>query len=753
VVILLLAASLAGIVGVTPAQAIVTVDCDAPGYLPGDLQSAILAEQGGGIVNVTGSCTETGIDITGDLTLLGSGSATTVIDGGGFNSVIDIGSGANVDISGVTLTNGTGRGAGLDNFGGGVVNVFDSVVTGNVGNAGGGIWTNRSVTLTDSTVGNNSATGAGGGIHNSNGTIAITDSTVGPNTAGGLGGGIYNTGASASVTVANSTISGNHALQAAGAYSTAASSLVLTSSTVSGNVAGSDVGGVWNAGASTSFTNTTVSGNTAPRIAGGVANTGGSVTFTNATVTANSARVTGGVHNETGGAITSFHGTIVAGNTAPLGPDCRSISAAVPTSLGYNLIGDDTGCSFPAGGTGDQVGTGVAPIDPKLGPLQDNGSPHTHALLQASPAINAIPPASCIPGTDERGVIRPQGTDCDIGAYEATPATTINATYSVPQLGTLTAAPPGVLGNDTDVEGDTLTATKVTDPANGALALNADGSFTYKPIGGFVGSDTFTYEANDATGTSNPATVTINVTPRGHDVGLVDVTSGKWYLRDATSGAVTSFFYGNPVDLPISGDWNGDGVSTPGLYRQSDGFFYARDTNTQGPADNGCFAGDPSDTPVVGDWDGDGDDNLGIYRPSEQKFYLFTTTCTGTPMGAAPIVLGFGNPGDKPVAGDWDGDGMDEIGLHRESTGLFYWRNTLDTGVASGQILFGDPSDLFVAGDWGIVDGVDSPAIFRPSDLKFFFRHTVTQGVADSEFAFPGAASGWLPVSGIMGLS
>jgi len=234
--------------------------------------------------------------------------------------------------------------------------------------------------------------------------------------------------------------------------------------------------------------------------------------------------------------------------------------------------------------------------------------------------------------------------------------------------------------------------------------------------------------------------------PSGADtVGLVDPSQGIWYLRNSV-GVVTSFFYGNPGDLPIAGDWDGDGIATPGLFRQSDGFFYARNSNTQGPADAECFAGNPSDIPIAGDWDGDGDDNLGIYRPSEQVFYLFTSTCTGSPMGAAQISFLFGNPGDKPVAGDWDGDGVDEIGLHRESTGLFYWRNTLDTGIADGTIFFGDPGDRFVSGDWGIVDGKDTPAVFRPSNTTFFFRHTLTQGNADSQFVF--GQPGWLPVAG-----
>ena len=240
--------------------------------------------------------------------------------------------------------------------------------------------------------------------------------------------------------------------------------------------------------------------------------------------------------------------------------------------------------------------------------------------------------------------------------------------------------------------------------------------------------------------------------PVGDDtVGLVDVSQGMWHLR-GSSGAITSFWYGNPGDLPIAGDWDGDGVATPGLYRQSDGFFYSRNSNSTGIADAECFAGNPEDVPVVGDWDDDGDDNLGIYRPSEQKFYLFTITCTGSPMGAAQIELLFGNPGDKPVAGDWDGDGIDEPGLHRETTGFFYWRNTLDTGIASGEIFFGDPADRFASGDWGIVDNVDTPTVFRPSNSIFYFRHTLTQGIADSQVTWNAAGSGWLPVSGDFGL-
>jgi VCBS repeat-containing protein len=87
--------------------------------------------------------------------------------------------------------------------------------------------------------------------------------------------------------------------------------------------------------------------------------------------------------------------------------------------------------------------------------------------------------------------------------------------YSVQSGQTLNVATPGVLGNDSDAEGDPLTAELVTGPANGVLVLNADGSFSYTPNEGFIGSDTFTYQANDGLGLGNVATVTLTVTPEG----------------------------------------------------------------------------------------------------------------------------------------------------------------------------------------------------------------------------------------------
>ena len=85
--------------------------------------------------------------------------------------------------------------------------------------------------------------------------------------------------------------------------------------------------------------------------------------------------------------------------------------------------------------------------------------------------------------------------------------------YTTPNVSTdLTVAAPGVLANDTDLEGNALTAAVVLAPAHGALTLNANGGFTYTPAANYNGADSFTYKANDGSLDSNVATVTLTIT-------------------------------------------------------------------------------------------------------------------------------------------------------------------------------------------------------------------------------------------------
>lgn len=216
------------------------------------------------------------------------------------------------------------------------------------------------------------------------------------------------------------------------------------------------------------------------------------------------------------------------------------------------------------------------------------------------------------------------------------------------------------------------------------------------------------------------------------DVALFDPSQGIWHLG-VRGGDPASFFFGDPGDYPIMGDWNCDGIDTPGLYRQSDGFVYLRNSNTQGIADIRFFFGNPGDIPLSGDFDGDGCDTVSIYRPSEQRIHVVNALgANDGGLGAADHSYLFGDPGDEPFAGDFDGDGVDTVGLHRESTGFVYYRDANTTGVADHQFYFGDPGDRLIAGDW-LADGEDHPGVFRPSNRTVFLRYSNTQGDADEQ--------------------
>ncbi|HUG13413.1 MAG TPA: choice-of-anchor Q domain-containing protein [Thermomicrobiales bacterium] len=335
-------------------------------------------------------------------------------DGGGVHSRYSL------SLSGSVISDNTasGSGGGVYAWGSLVVDdsffrnltVSDSVISGNTADDwGGGIDSfGSTVLLTESTVNDNRG-GLGGGIGNRHGALTVSNSVINDNYGRFTGGGIANYGDGAAE-LTNSTVSGNHTLiDGGGIYNF--STLTVTASTISGNHSALLGGGIISLRTLT-VTNSTVSGNTAAESGGGLYN-GGTLTLTHGTISDNSANIAGGgIYNEN---TLILHGTLVAGNTAPAGPD---LNGAVTTDHGYNLIGDDSDMSGLTGAT-NQLGDGANPIDQMLGPLQDNGGPtETMALLPGSPALNVIPPASCTLDVDQRGVERPSGAGCDVGAFE-----------------------------------------------------------------------------------------------------------------------------------------------------------------------------------------------------------------------------------------------------------------------------------------------------------------------------------------------
>jgi uncharacterized delta-60 repeat protein len=170
--------------------------------------------------------------------------------------------------------------------------------------------------------------------------------------------------------------------------------------------------------------------------------------------------------------------------------------------------------------------------------------------------------------------------------------------------------------------------------------------------------------------------------------------NGVFFLKNITATGVADiqFAFGQAGDIPIVGDWNGDGVDTVGVVRGNR--ILLRNSNTEGPADIDFTYGTPTDIFITGDWNGDGIDTIGALRPSNGFVYLRNANSTGF----ADIEFFYGIAGDRPVAGDWDGDGIDTIGVVRGNQ--WFLRNTNSTGFADIQFVYGSPDDIPIVGDW-----------------------------------------------------
>jgi hypothetical protein len=248
------------------------------------------------------------------------------------------------------------------------------------------------------------------------GDITITDATVsGGNQAGGLGGGVE--ADTDDVTLVRSTVTDNQASTGGGVGAIRAT---LVESTVSGNTASSSGGGVW-ADQTVDATNSTIIDNTAGTSGGGLVVVNTSITLLYVTLVGNTAPAGANLQVQPGGdALVSF-GSVV-GNAQGGGSDCDIAPGAVTTSQGYNFS-SDASCGF-GGGPGDVVAAG----DPLVGPLGNNGGPTQTMLPQpGSPLIDKVDCAAApeVVPTDQRGVPRPQGGSCEIGAVEIEPTTPV----------------------------------------------------------------------------------------------------------------------------------------------------------------------------------------------------------------------------------------------------------------------------------------------------------------------------------------
>jgi CSLREA domain-containing protein len=550
-----------------------------------------VAPSGGGIWQTGGSLTLRDVVITGNTTGNGSPTRPGSPNSGGFG-----GFGGGIYASGtLTMTdcvvsnnttggggNGIssggsgGRGAGIY-FAPGTLTLTRVTISGNRtgdgggpgGNGGdaGGMWTGgdffpsqatnvilNKVIVNNNSTGNASNTGNngggwGGGIYSYQATMSLTDSTVSNNHTGnytpgsfagvaGSGGGIFNSG---TLTITRSLISGN-------------------TTGDSSNNANSTGGGISNSAILT-LINSTVSGNSTgggPSMGGGIFS-GVNATLINCTITKNIA--TSGFGN----GVTGHQGTytvantIIAGNgPSGNGPDLLNAIFTPPTydSLGHNLIGNAEGFSASFNKSGDQIGDTVAPLDPHLGPLADNGGPTlTHALLTNSTALDAGDDSLAQDRTDDpletdqRGVQRfadsPDADSIatvDIGAFEFLESLEDISDHTTNEDTPLTIS-FGVGDNGAAVSSVTASSNNQALIPNGNLAVSGTGnvrSLQITPAANQSGIATITVTANLSGGGTLTDTFVLTVNSV-NDQPTFSLSSAPAVLEDSGAQTVANF--------------------------------------------------------------------------------------------------------------------------------------------------------------------------------------------------------------------
>ncbi|MGB5052107.1 MAG: FG-GAP-like repeat-containing protein, partial [Caldilineaceae bacterium] len=606
---------------------------------------------------------------------------------------------------------------------------------------GGGVRValNSDVNFENAVLQGNYATANGGAIHNAGG-VSVTGSTISGNYApAGSGGGIHTTGTGLQGTVSlfNSTVSGNQSLLSGGGLSSAGSPIiVVTSSTISGNISnGGDGGGLYIPSGFTIINDSTISGNTANGTngGGGIFAFGGSFTAKNITVSGNISASNGGgvvaggastclISNSTitgnsasggpfgggggiayiGGVPPTVRSSIIAGNTnATTGPDV--LGAVI--SEGYNLVRDGTG-STGFTGTGDQVGTGGAPINPLLGPLASNGGPtFTHALLFGSPAIDKGINASTPLTTDQRGAgfarifddpaIAPAsgGDETDIGAFEAQ---------------AVIAGPPtlGIYGDTSIVQSQNTTITPSAVPTD-TIAISVTASADNRLFLGKLEADPLTGDVRVTNAHPEGVyTVTLRASgPGGTDTKTFEltVTSGTACTQGTGSRALPDVAIPGETFGIAVGDVNGDGDQdiVASYVNAGNGFVAVRLGDGTGAftaaADVPLFTS-PGDV-SIGDFNRDGKQDIAVVNQDTGigRVSIRLGDGTGAFSGTTEVVVGAGV--NRLAIGDLNGDGILDLAITNKAPETISVRYGDGNGGFTGATEItgpADPSDVLI---------------------------------------------------------
>ncbi len=202
-----------------------------------------------------------------------------------------------------------------------------------------------------------------------------------------------------------------------------------------------------------------------------------------------------------------------------------------------------------------------------------------------------------------------------------------------------------------------------------------------------------------------------------------------FYITNSSDGSFRPEQFGSTGDVPVSGDWDGDGKSDLAVYRDGSlsggqGYFFYRPSSAPGVDFRAIAWGTNGDKPVVGDFDGDGKQDAAVFRPSAGTWYILQSS------NNQYVFYGLGISTDIPAPADFDGDGRTNIAVFRPSNGT--WYTSPNPATNYGAVQFGAAGDLPVPADYD-GDGRADIVVFRPSNGTWYLLRT-TAGFTGVQF-------------------
>jgi uncharacterized repeat protein (TIGR03803 family) len=393
------------------------------------------------------------------------------------------------------------------------------------------------------------------------------------------------------------------------------------------------------------------------------------------------------------------------------------------------LVETTSGTFYGTTATGLIFRLTVTPQAPTITKQPTSQSVMAHKSTTFEAAVTAIPPATFQWQSSADGL---SWTNlADGGPYSG--ATTLRLTVTPPTI--------GLSGRQFRAVATNSAGAIASSPATLTVHANAPGNI--------VGSGTTIAVYRPSTGTwypgllgplfqwGLPGDVPVPGDYEGQglsDYGVWRPSNGTWYIFKTSDGTSTAFHWGLSTDIPVPGDYDGDGKTDYAVYRPSTGIWFVATSSSHYATAVTSALGLSTDIPVPGDYDGDGKTDVAVWRPSAGMWFVRLSS-----TGTTSLVSQWGLPGDIPVPGDYDGDGKTDLTVWRPWSGIWYIRQSSTSNTTYVSYQWGLQGDVPVPGDYDD-DGRGDLAVFRPGEANWFILRSSTNYTSSTvtQYGLPG---------------